>query len=106
MQKATCALSTPPDFILVDGNMTPKWAYPSLAVIKGDSLCHSISAASILAKEWRDNLMDEYDLQYPGYGFSKHKGYGTKMHLEAISRLGPCQIHRKSFEPIKSLVQL
>ncbi|MBM3207336.1 MAG: ribonuclease HII [Chlamydiae bacterium] len=103
MQTAVDALKIKPDFVLVDGNMTPNWKYPSLAVIKGDSLSHSISAASIIAKEWRDNVMHEYDLQYPGYGFAKHKGYGTKAHMEAIKALGASPIHRMSFEPLRSM---
>lgn len=106
MQRAIEGLPSVPDFILVDGSLLPSWKYPSLAVIKGDALSHSIAAASIIAKETRDRLMETYDMQYPGYAFAKHKGYGTKKHLEAINELGPCQIHRKSFEPIKSLLHL
>jgi ribonuclease HII len=106
MQRAVEGLPSVPDFILVDGSLLPAWNYPSIAVIKGDALSHSIAAASIIAKETRDRLMETYELQYPGYGFKQHKGYGTKKHLEAINELGPCQIHRKTFEPVKSLLQL
>ena len=106
MQRAVEGLLSVPDFILVDGSLLPSWKYPSLAVIKGDWLSHSIAAASIIAKETRDKLMAIYELDYPGYGFGRHKGYGTKKHLEAINELGPCPIHRKTFEPIKSLLQL
>jgi len=75
-------------------------------VIKGDSRCYSIALASIVAKCTRDRLMEEYDRQYPEYGFAKHKGYGTKRHMEALEKFGPCPIHRKSFEPLKSLLSL
>lgn len=104
MQRAVESLSIYPDFVLVDGSLLPSWGYSSLAVIKGDSLSHSIAAASIIAKQTRDELMELYELQYPGYGFAKHKGYGTKLHLQTVKLLGPCPIHRKSFEPIKSLL--
>jgi len=104
MQRAVENLKIPPDFVLVDGSLLPKWKYPSRAIVKGDSLSYSIAAASILAKETRDELMKSYEIAFPGYGFGKHKGYGTKAHIEAIERLGPCLIHRKTFEPIKSLI--
>lgn len=104
MQRAVEKLPTLPDFVLVDGSLLPKWKYPSQAIVKGDSLSYSIAAASIIAKETRDELMKCYDIQFPGYGFGKHKGYGTKTHVEAIESLGPCLIHRKTFEPIKSLL--
>lgn len=104
MQKALEKISLIPDYVLVDGSLLPKWRYPSQAIVSGDRLSYSIAAASIIAKETRDELMNAYESHYPGYGLGKHKGYGTKAHLEAIQRLGPCPIHRKSFEPIKSLL--
>ena len=104
MKRSVESLAGESLYALVDGSMLPKWQIPSQAIVKGDSLSHSISAASIIAKETRDRMMKELDGQYPGYGFAKHKGYGTKAHLEAIVRLGPCPIHRRSFEPIKSMV--
>ena len=73
-------------------------------MVKGDTKSYSISAASIIAKVTRDQLMKEADDQYPGYDFGGHKGYGTAKHLDAISRLGPCDIHRRSFSPIKNYV--
>ena len=76
---------------------------PSLSMIQGDSKSASIAAASIVAKVERDHLMDEYDKQYPQYGFARHKGYGTAEHVEALHTYGPCPIHRRSFEPVKSL---
>lgn len=75
-------------------------------IIKGDSRSISIAAASIIAKVYRDDLMTRYAEQYPEYGFEKHKGYGTKLHKEAIYKYGPCEIHRKSFEPIRSLIRV
>jgi ribonuclease HII len=75
------------------------------SVIKGDRLCLSIAAASILAKVVRDELMVKLDLDYPGYGFAKHKGYGSAGHLEALHRLGPCPVHRKSFKPVRELCE-
>jgi ribonuclease HII len=84
--------------VLVDGNRTvPGIPFPQKAVVGGDAKCPSISAASILAKVTRDHLLIEYDRLYPEYGFAKHKGYGTKAHIEAIRRLGPLDIHRMSF---------
>ena len=76
----------------------------SLSLIKGDAKSASIAAASVIAKVRRDRLMDEYDKQYPQYGFAQHKGYGTAQHVAAIREYGPCPIHRLSFEPIRSIV--
>lgn len=89
------------DFLLVDGNRVPNLPYPSEAVVKGDSKSASIAAASIIAKVYRDNLMVELDKEFPNYGFANHKGYGTKAHLAALAELGPCEIHRRSFAPVK-----
>ncbi len=88
------------DFILVDGRAVPELPKPSLAIVKGDSKSVSIAAASIIAKVTRDRIMVEMDELYPEYGFSGHKGYGSKLHMEAISRLGPCPCHRMTFSPI------
>lgn len=93
-----------PDFLLVDGNQLPPTGIPSKAVVKGDSLSQSIAAASILAKHSRDQMMLQLHLKWPQYGFDKHKGYATRAHLQAIQKHGPCPIHRKSFEPIKSIL--
>lgn len=88
-------------YLLVDGNQViPNCSYKQEAVIGGDGLVKSIAAASIIAKVTRDRMMDEYDKEYPGYSFSKHKGYGTKVHMDALRRLGPCLIHRMSFRPV------
>jgi ribonuclease HII len=75
------------------------------AVIGGDKLVKSISAASIVAKVTRDRMMKEFAVEYPGYGFEKHMGYGTKMHMEALIQYGPCKIHRKSFAPVKKALK-
>jgi ribonuclease HII len=93
-----------PDFLLVDGNQLPPTGIPSKAVVKGDSLSQSIAAASILAKHSRDQMMLQLHLEWPQYGFDKHKGYATRAHLQAIQKHGLCPIHRKSFEPIKSIL--
>ena len=77
-------------------------SYKTIPIIKGDSRSLSIAAASIVAKVTRDGIMRRYDEKYPLYGFSKHKGYGTRFHFEAIERYGPCPLHRKSFAPIKN----
>lgn len=97
MRQAIAGLSIRPDFLLVDGRDLPGVDLPQEALIKGDSRCHAIAAASILAKTARDALMERYDAQYPGYGFAAHKGYATATHREAIRRLGPSPIHRRSF---------
>jgi len=96
-------LALEPDFLLVDGNQRPPTEIALKTVIKGDSLSQSIAAASILAKHSRDKMMLQFHQEWPQYGFDKHKGYATRTHLQAIQEHGPCPIHRKSFEPIKSL---
>ena len=97
MRRAVEGLSVSPDIALIDGNRSPVLSIPSRTVVKGDSLSASIAAASILAKVERDRLMKILDEKYPQYAFEKHKGYGTKLHIEAIRKFGPCEIHRKSF---------
>lgn len=103
MHRAVKGLSIQPEYVAVDGNRLPQWQYLSEAVVKGDSKVPAISAASILAKVYRDREMCDWDQQYPGYGFSKHKGYGTPAHLQALRELGPTPLHRRSFEPVKSM---
>lgn len=104
MQRAIQQLTIKPLLVLVDGNQAPKWAYETRCIIGGDATVAAISAASIIAKVARDQEMAELDKQYPGYGFEKHKGYGTKEHLHALHKLGPSPIHRRSFSPVKQLI--
>lgn len=99
MQRAFMALKIKPDLALVDGNKSPKLDVPTQTIIKGDALVTQISAASILAKVSRDREMLELDKLYPEYGFAKHKGYGTAVHLAAIKEYGILKIHRRSFAP-------
>lgn len=91
-----------PSFVLIDGNKVPnQLSIPSAALVKGDQKSYSIAAASILAKVHRDRLMDTLDIQFPEYGFKRHKGYGTKEHKKALAQHGPCPCHRRSFAPVK-----
>jgi ribonuclease HII len=101
MTRAVQALSVQPDHVLVDGNRCPKWAYSSEAIIKGDGLIAEISAASIIAKVARDHEMLVLDKQHPEYGFAKHKGYPTPLHLAKLNELGPLSLHRMSFKPVQ-----
>ena len=103
MRIAFFGLKDSADYLLVDGNQfIPKVAIPGKAIIKGDANSQSIAAASILAKKTRDDLMQEYDKQWPEYGVSQHTGYPTKKHLKALELFGPCPIHRLSFAPLKT----
>lgn len=97
MLKALQSLQSPPDYLLVDALVVPETDIEQRAVIHGDALSIAIAAASIIAKYTRDQLMIRYDLEYPGYGFAKHKGYPTPEHYDALQRLGPSPIHRRSF---------
>ncbi len=101
MCQARDALQPPPDWTLVDGLCVPPLGSRQTPIVGGDALSLSIAAASVIAKVTRDRLMDEIDRQYPGYGFAYHKGYGTALHLEALMKLGPCPLHRRSFGPVK-----
>lgn len=101
MNQAVSELAIQPDFLLLDA-MAIEAPYPQESIIKGDANSNSIAAASIIAKVTRDWLMAEYEQQYPGYGFGIHKGYGTKAHLDALKKLGPCPIHRQSFAPVQA----
>lgn len=102
MRRALKKCSLTPDYLLVDGRFKlPKVNVEQTAIIGGDNKVWSIAAASIIAKVSRDYIMEQYEEKYPGYGFLKHKGYGTKAHIQSIVDLGPCPIHRRSFAPIK-----
>ena len=96
MNSAVWSLLPTPDYLLVDA-VKYDFGVPNMPIIHGDALSYSIAAASILAKVSRDRLMDQYAIEYPEYGFEKHKGYGTAFHIEMLKKYGPCPIHRKSF---------
>ena len=100
MKRAIEVLNIEPDIVLVDGNYTPSINFKKKAIVKGDSFISEISAASIIAKVERDNEMIALDEIYPGYGFSSHKGYPTKQHIESLKRLGITDIHRITFSPV------
>ena len=100
MKRAIELLNIEPDIVLVDGNYTPSINFKKKAIVKGDSLVPVISAASIIAKVERDNEMIALDKIYPGYGFSSHKGYPTKQHIESLKKLGITDIHRVTFSPV------
>ena len=102
MRRALKKSPLKPDYVLLDGGLKiPKLNLPQTAIIQGDATVWTVAAASIIAKVSRDWIMEEMDKKYPGYNFAKHKGYGTKEHLEKIKELGPCPIHRLSFTPLK-----
>jgi len=105
MALAIARLPSPPDFLLVDFLRLPWLDYPQKSIVHGDALCLSIAAASIVAKVSRDRFMVELDGQYPGYGFARHKGYGTPQHRAALDRLGPSPIHRFSYAPVRAATQ-
>lgn len=101
MAKAADSLAVEPRLALVDGNKLPRLKMPARAIVKGDAKCLSIAAASILAKVTRDRIMIEVARSCPGYGFERHKGYGTPEHKEALQRLGVSPYHRRSFKPVQ-----
>lgn len=102
MRKAIASLSVEPSLLLNDAVTIPAVGIPQVAIVKGDARSISIGAASIVAKVYRDRMMEEYDKMYPGYGFASNKGYGSKEHIEALHRMGPCPLHRRSF--LKSIL--
>ncbi|KAF8071302.1 rnhB [Scenedesmus sp. PABB004] len=106
MQRAVQGLPSPPDHLLIDGNRKPTGLgeMPAQLLVKGDATSTAIAAASVIAKVTRDRLMLDLDAAHPGYGFAQHKGYGVPAHKAAIAALGPCPVHRRSFEPVKSMV--
>lgn len=104
MVRAIASLISKPDHLLIDAVPLPDIDIPFKAIIKGDSLCRSISAASIIAKVTRDKRMMEEESKYPGYGFGSNKGYGTASHIQALHILGPSPIHRLSFNPTRSML--
>jgi ribonuclease HII len=105
MQRAVTALSVTPAAVYVDGNRAPAFPIPAVAIVGGDASVPAISAASIVAKVARDREMVQLALEYPGYGFEQHKGYATADHLAALLRLGPSSVHRRSFAPVRVLLE-
>lgn len=110
MRRAVEGLSVCPVFVSVDGNRLPDLMFasgpiPGEAIVGGDDSVPAISAASILAKTTRDQIMVDLDEQYPGYEFARHKGYGTRLHCERLRQIGPCEQHRRSFAPVRNLLQ-
>ncbi len=103
MKAAVRTLGVLPSQIWVDGDRIPSFACPAFPLVGGDRKSLSIAAASVIAKVTRDRMMREAEVLFPGYGFARHKGYGTPEHLAAIRKLGPCPIHRKSFAPLRLL---
>ena len=106
MKRAVAGLSVRPDHVLIDGRRLKDMEIAQQLIIKGDAKSMTIAAASILAKTARDALMHKLDAKYPGYGFSKHKGYGVPEHLAALKTLGACPVHRTSFAPVRSILGL
>lgn len=106
MRKAVESLKVMPDFLIIDGKFTiSDFPISQLAIPKADQRIFSVSAASVIAKVTRDRLLVELDEKYPDYGFARHKGYGTKEHIAAIRKHGPCVIHRKSFSPVDEIIK-
>ncbi|WP_439126302.1 MAG: ribonuclease HII (plasmid) [Pseudomonas rhizophila] len=105
MQRAVHGLNITPTLVLIDGNRCPILPMRAEAIIKGDGLIAEISAASVLAKVVRDREMQSADLLYPGYGLAEHKGYPSPIHLEALARLGVTPIHRKTFAPVRKILE-
>lgn len=101
MHQALAQLPHRPDHVLVDGRPVKSMTLPQTALVRGDARSYSIAAASVLAKVSRDQLMRQFDRQFPEYGFATHKGYGTAQHLKALAAYGPCPIHRRSFAPLR-----
>lgn len=106
MKRAVEGLEIPAEFVFIDGNRLPEISIPAQAVVKGDSLVEEISAASILAKVARDDEMITLDKEFPQYGFAGHKGYPTKAHLAALEEHGITEHHRKSFKPVKKIIEM
>jgi ribonuclease HII len=106
MKQAVDLMGQDPDFLLIDGNIKLDLKTPQRSIVKGDQLSLSIAAAAILAKVFRDALMNQWHERYPEYGFNNHKGYATQFHIQAVKKYGPCPIHRKTFKAVRDFMQL
>jgi ribonuclease HII len=106
MKAAINNLMPTPDYLLIDYLTLPDMSISQKGIVDGDAVCFSIACASIVAKVYRDRLMVELDRKYPGYGFARHKGYGTREHLNGLKKFGPCPLHRRLFQPVRNLNQL
>jgi ribonuclease HII len=104
MQRAVAGLKITPDIVLIDGNRMPKLSIKARTIVKGDAKVRAISAASILAKVARDEVMLKYHEQFPQYGFAQNKGYLTELHMSCLKSFGPCPLHRKNYEPVRVLL--
>jgi ribonuclease HII len=105
MLAAIAALRQLPDYLLIDYFKLPETPLPQRGIVHGDSVCFSIACASIIAKVTRDHWVTDLDGRYPGYGFAGHKGYGTEDHLACLRRLGPCPVHRRTFQPVRAIME-
>ena len=105
MRRAVLGLDVIPTYLYVDGTVYPDVRCPGKAVVRADQSIHVVAAASILAKVARDSVMVAMSKEYPGYGFERHKGYPTSLHLDTLGRLGPCAIHRTSYRPVRTLLE-
>jgi ribonuclease HII len=106
LRRAVLRLPVRPDYVLTDGFPLPRLPYPHLSIKKGDAVTASVAAASIVAKVTRDRIMDRYHRRFPGYGFDRHRGYGTREHFDALAALGPSPIHRLSFKGVGRVEEL
>ena len=104
LRRLVTRMSSAPDTVLLDGKFRFEIGCELVSLVKGDATCLSVAAASIAAKVRRDLVMERFDARYPGYGFARHKGYGTEDHRACIAERGPCPIHRRSYEPVRSMV--
>ncbi|MDQ6693272.1 MAG: ribonuclease HII [Chloroflexota bacterium] len=105
MARAVRALGVWPSYLVIDAFKLPAVPIPQKPIIRGDATCISIAAASVVAKVARDKIMDDWDAEYPGYGFASHKGYGTRAHIDALRQLGVSPLHRRSYAPIKAMLR-
>ena len=106
MKRAIESLALRPGFLILDAISLPDVDIPQKSIVRGDALCLSVAAASIVAKVTRDRLMADQDAVHPGYGFGRHKGYGTRHHLDRLNALGPCDIHRYTFRPVSAVARV